>query len=136
MATALDITKRALKRLNVISASEAPSAADADYCLQELNGIISAYVARGCDDGIEATLANTAQALTLNDGYHQALTDLLAFRIAETFGVAVSAKLASDAGVADRLILKEFLTRSTYGVDSALHTTRMTSTRATWDGTS
>lgn len=134
MASALDIITRALRKLNVLSARENPNADDAQHCLDELNAILAAYVARGCETAPNAQLAAVGSVLTLDSAYHQALVDVLAERISEPFGIPLSAKVIADAGRGDRLILKEFVTRATFGVDNALQVTRMSGPRTSWDG--
>jgi hypothetical protein len=131
MATALDICKAALKRLNVIASTEEPSAADAADTLSQLNDLLGNYIARGCAE-LEPAMAGLGAEWTSGDQYLQAVKDVLTERIARTFGISPDADIASASGRGDRLIMRHFLTKATYGVDSALTPSRMSNTFAGW----
>ena len=132
MASGLDIVKAAMKRLNIIASAENPTNEDASDVLTALNRTLKQYEARGCTEVNPQLQLGTTW--TAGDQYLQAIEDVLALRIAKTFGVAVDATLASDGGRGDRLILRHFYDRQTYGVDSALHASRMSGTGTVWDG--
>lgn len=134
MADALDIVKSAMKRINVIAGTQTPTNADAADVLQELNRTLKQYEARGCLE-VNPQFSGLGGEWTAGDKYLQAIEDVLALRIAKLFGVAVDATLAADGGRGDRLILRHFYDRQTYGVDSALHISRMNGTGHIWDGT-
>lgn len=133
MATAFDIVKAALRRLSIVAGTEDPSASDAADVLQELNRTLKRYEARGCIE-VNPQFDGLGGEWTAGDEYLQAIEDVLTARIAKPFGIQPDATVVQDAGRGDRLILRHFYDRQTYGVDTALTISRMSGTGSAWDG--
>lgn len=86
MATAADICTRALKLIKVCPVGQEPDAADAADALVDLNGLFAELEAQGCD--LSWTEMTPASDIPIGEGYHRALVDLLAARMAPTYETA------------------------------------------------
>lgn len=87
MATAQQITTRALKRLSLYAAGESPAAADVVDGVEALNAMIASWEARGLSGDV----------LPLDARFEQGVVAMLAVRLAEDYGVKVGDVLARDA---------------------------------------
>lgn len=87
MATATEISTRALKRLRITDGHSTPSAADVADVNEALTVMIASWEARGLRGDV----------LPLDSRFEQAVVALLAVRVAEHFGVTPGAVLADDA---------------------------------------
>lgn len=97
MATAIDVITRALQKIKIYSAGEAPTADDADYCLSELNEMLFEWQNDGIDLGhVALELEDT---LDVPDDHLQTVRLSLAEKLAGDFGGELS---GSDAAAAER----------------------------------
>lgn len=100
MATALDVTTRALRRLGVLHATETPRAADAQHGIDTLNSMIASWPAQGME------ISDTS--LPLADRFEQGVIALLAVRLSEDYGVTPGPVLLSDADTGWRTLMAAF----------------------------
>ncbi len=87
MATAQQISTRALKRLGVVPAGATPAAADVSDAVAELNGMIASWEGKGL----------AGDVLPLDARFENAVVDMLAYRISDQFGVTPSERRRDDA---------------------------------------
>lgn len=87
MATAVEISTRALRRLAVIGANETPSSADVEAAKEALTAMVNSWEAEGL----------TADILPLDARFEQAVVAMLAVRLAEEYGKSPSKVLVRDA---------------------------------------
>lgn len=87
MATATQISTRALRRLGVVENGGTPSSADIDAASEALTAMINAWEAEGM----------TADVLPLDARFEQAIVAMLAVRLAEEYGKEPGGVLLRDA---------------------------------------
>lgn len=87
MATATQISTRALKRLGVLSAGATAAAADITDANEELSAMIASWEGKGLSGDV----------LPLDPRFETAIIDMLAVRIAPTYGIEPSNRLVADA---------------------------------------
>lgn len=87
MATAAEISTRALKRLAIVDSHETPGAADMAHTSEALNAMIQGWEA----DGL------SGDTLPLDPRFEQGLIAMLAVRVAEDFGKTPGPVLLRDA---------------------------------------
>lgn len=88
MATATEISTRALRRIGAIDALQSPSAADVSAATEALNAMISSWEAEG----------SSGDVLPLDSRYEQGVVAMLAMRLCEEYGKTPGAVLVRDAG--------------------------------------
>lgn len=99
MATATEISTRALRRLGVIDALESPSAADVAHATDALTAMIAAWEADGLSGDV----------LPLDSRFEQGITALLAVRLAEDYGKTPGPVLVSDAKRGETQIMAAYM---------------------------
>lgn len=87
MATAEQISTRALRRLNVFAAGESPGADDITSAIEALNAMISSWEADGLSGDV----------LPLDARFEQGVVAMLAVRLAEDYGATAGPVLVRDA---------------------------------------
>lgn len=87
MATATEISTRALKRLQIVDALETPSSADIQYATDALNAMIASWEC----DGL------SGDTIPLDSRFEQGITAMLAVRLAEDYGKTPGAVMVRDA---------------------------------------
>lgn len=90
MATATEISTRALKRIGVIDSSSTPAAADIADATVELNAMIASWEAEGL----------TGDILPIDARFENSVVDMLALRMCPYFGITPDARIErnSDKG--------------------------------------
>jgi len=96
MATNLDIIKRALSDLNVISEVETPSAEQGAYCLSALNDMMQIWSEDDIDIGWFVQ-TSTTDTYPLPDWTRQGVAANLAITVAPRYGAASSPELVAKA---------------------------------------
>lgn len=87
MATATEISTRALRRLGVVPAGATPAAADVTDATTELNAMIASWESKGLSGDV----------LPLDARFENAVVDMLALRLCDPFGVAPTPRLERNA---------------------------------------
>jgi len=87
MATATEISTRALRRLGVVDALSSPASADVDAATEALTAMINSWEAEGLSGDV----------LPLDARFEQGVTAMLAVRLAEEYGKQPGAVLLRDA---------------------------------------
>lgn len=87
MATATQISTRALRRIGVIPSGATPPAQDIADATDELNGMIASWEAQGLSGDV----------LPLDGRFENAVVDMLALRLCDFFGVPPTSRLEQDA---------------------------------------
>ena len=87
MATATEISTRALKRIRKTDSNSTPDATDIAYCNQTLTAMVAAWEAEGLSGDV----------LPIDSRFEQAVVAMLAVRMAEDFGVTPGPVLLRDA---------------------------------------
>lgn len=119
MASARDVIKSALRRLNVIAAGEDPSAEEAADALAELNAMLINFKREGIDY-THAALSLT-DALTVDDGVAWYIRDCLVEKIADEYGRPLSPMLAAASDNARRMLQAAFKTPTGAAIDVAIY---------------
>lgn len=86
MATATEISRKALRRLNVVAAGESPPADDVQAAIDALNAMVASWEASG-----------VIVTLPMDDRFEQATVAMLAVRLSEDYGATVGPVLVRDA---------------------------------------
>lgn len=100
MATATEISTRALRRLKVVETDASPSATDVVSATEALTALINSWEA----DGL------TGDILPLDARFEQGVVAMLAVRLAEEFGKTPGAVLVRDAETGKRQLEAAFIT--------------------------
>jgi hypothetical protein len=87
MATATQISTRALRRIGAIPSGATPPAQDIADATDELNGMIASWEAYGLSGDV----------LPLDGRFENAVVDMLALRLCDPFGVTPTPRLEQDA---------------------------------------
>lgn len=109
MATADQISLRALKRLSVVASGENPDAETMADAVAALSAMMSAWEA----DGVEVTLP-------LDGRFEQAVVAMLAVRLSEDHGATAGPVLIRDATSGWQQIQAAYITPATPAFDAAL----------------
>ena len=120
MATAEEISTRALKRLGVFGAGESPSSADVSDAVEALNAMIASWEADWLSGDI----------LPLDSRFEQGVVAMLAVRLAEDFGKAPGPVLARDAERGEQQLYGAFFTVPQSRFEGALRSSGTNSTFA------
>lgn len=110
MATATQISTRALKRLSLVGAGETPAAADVSDMTDALNAMIASWEAEGL----------TGDVLPLDARFEKAVVAMLAVDQAETYGKTPGPILLRDASDGWEQIRSAFLSTPEARFDPAL----------------
>lgn len=86
MATATEISTRALKRIGAIDSGTSPASSDVSDATDELNALIASFEAEGLSGDV----------LPLDSRFENAIVDMLVVRIAPLFGVPVDDLMRSN----------------------------------------
>lgn len=110
MATASQISTRALRRIGVIPSGATPPAQDITDATEELNGMLAAFEAEGLSGDV----------LPLDARFENAIVDMLAYRLCDSYGVEPSPRLKNDADVGWAQLQSAFFAVPSSRFDSAL----------------
>lgn len=110
MATATQISTRALKRIGVIVPGETGNAADIADATDELNGMINSWEAEGLSGDV----------VPLDARFEQAIVDMLVVRVAPLFGKEPTALQFKQAGDGWKQIQSAFFAVPASQFDTAL----------------
>lgn len=110
MATATEISTKALKRIRVIASGETPSAAETQDAIDALNAMIASWGAEGL----------SGDPLPLDAKYEAGIIAMLAVRLAPDYGKQPDAVLTRDANNGWRQLQAAFITPSEPVFDWAL----------------
>lgn len=118
MTTINDITTRALKRIRVVAAEEAPSAADSADTLVALNGIMNSGDMHGFPT--TWTTKELTDTFPLDARHERGVVAMLAVNIAGMFGKPIDADLANEAMEGQRTLQNDFSIIEDMTTDEAL----------------
>ena len=110
MATATQISTRALKRLGVVPAGATAASQDVSDATDELNGMIAGFEAYGLSGDV----------LPLDARFENAIVDMLALRLCDSYGVDPTVRLQRDADEGWTLIQAAFTAVPESRFDNAL----------------
>lgn len=113
MASATEISTRALRRIRVVAPDESPSGQDVESTKEALTSLINAFEA----DGL------TADVLPLDARFEQGLVAMLAVRIAEEYGKTPGPILLRDAANGEAQITAAFFAVPPSTFDDAIKNT-------------
>ena len=112
MATATEISTRALRRIGAIDALQSPSSADIQTATEALNAMIASWEADGLSGDV----------LPLDSRFEQGVVAMLAVRICEEYGKSPGAVLLRDAKQGQAQIDAAFIATPNATYDTALLT--------------
>lgn len=112
MATATEISTRALRRIGAIDALQSPSAADVAAATEALNAMIASWEAEGLSGDV----------LPLDSRYEQGVVAMLAVRISEEYGKTPGPVLARDAANGWSALQAAYIATPEASFDTALLT--------------
>lgn len=110
MATATEISTKALKRLGLVNSGESPEAAMISDCNDALSSMIAAWDCGGY----------VGEVLPIASRFEEGLIAMLAVRMAENFGTSAGPILMRDADRGERQLNAAFIPIPTAQVDHAL----------------
>lgn len=110
MATATEISTKALRRAGIVNAAETPAAHDIAFCNDMLSSMIAAWDCNGL----------TGEVLPLASRFEEGVIAILAVKAAESFGVSVGPVLQRDADRGERQLLAHFVAIPNLRIDNAL----------------
>lgn len=110
MATATDISTKALKRLGLVNSGESPGASDIAFCNDALSTLIASW-----DCG-----AFVGEVLPLAARFERAVISVLAVDVAEAFGVSPGPILMRDAMRGEQQLNAAFVPIPAAQIDHAL----------------
>ena len=124
MATATEISQRALKRLAVVTAGETAAAIDVQDATEALNAMIAAWEAEWL----------SGDTLPLDPRFEQGIIAMLAVRLAPDYGITPSPVLLRDADRGEENLRAAFFTVPQSSYDNALVRTGVNYTFGTLAG--
>jgi hypothetical protein len=118
MATALDIILGSLRRLGVLGSGQSPTSSETADALEALNDMGASFDARNVYTGWSPLVLT--DDVILEDRHHEALKYMLAERLADDYGMDVSANIKKRAYEGWLLICADYMAPENLRVDDGL----------------